>query len=103
MAMRNNVRLRPGPVLGAARMSGRSSGVEHNLAKVRVVSSNLIARSKISLYFRELMRLLRIRFSFVDCWVTPSSANLVMQKTEDEDRNNNFLENRLYFSRWPVL
>ena len=25
---------------------GRSSGVEHNLAKVRVVSSNLIARSK---------------------------------------------------------
>jgi hypothetical protein len=26
--------------------SGRSSGVEHNLAKVRVVSSNLIARSK---------------------------------------------------------
>lgn len=26
---------------------GRSSGVEHNLAKVRVVSSNLIARSKI--------------------------------------------------------
>ena len=24
---------------------GRSSGVEHNLAKVRVVSSNLIARS----------------------------------------------------------
>ncbi len=28
-----------------ARSSGRSSGVEHNLAKVRVVSSNLIARS----------------------------------------------------------
>ena len=26
---------------------GRSSGVEHNLAKVRVVSSNLIARSNI--------------------------------------------------------
>jgi len=26
-------------------MSGRSSGVEHHLAKVRVVSSNLIARS----------------------------------------------------------
>ena len=26
--------------------SGRSSGVEHNLAKVGVVSSNLIARSK---------------------------------------------------------
>ena len=26
-------------------VSGRSSGVEHNLAKVRVVSSNLIARS----------------------------------------------------------
>ena len=26
---------------------GRSSGVEHNLAKVGVVSSNLIARSKI--------------------------------------------------------
>ena len=25
---------------------GRSSGVEHNLAKVRVVSSNLIARSR---------------------------------------------------------
>tara|TARA_R110000782_G_scaffold37223_12_gene87786 strand:- start:47388 stop:47870 length:483 start_codon:yes stop_codon:yes gene_type:complete len=31
-----------------ARSSGRSSGVEHNLAKVRVVSSNLIARSIIS-------------------------------------------------------
>ena len=29
---------------------GRSSGVEHYLAKVRVVSSNLIARSKISIY-----------------------------------------------------
>ena len=29
-------------------MSGRSSGVEHNLAKVRVVSSNLIARSNFS-------------------------------------------------------
>ena len=29
-------------------VSGRSSGVEHNLAKVRVVSSNLIARSNIS-------------------------------------------------------
>jgi hypothetical protein len=27
---------------------GRSSGVEHNLAKVGVVSSNLIARSKFS-------------------------------------------------------
>jgi hypothetical protein len=26
---------------------GRSSGVEHNLAKVRVVSSNLIARSSL--------------------------------------------------------
>ncbi len=26
--------------------SGRSSGVEHNLAKVRVESSNLFARSK---------------------------------------------------------
>ena len=26
-------------------VSGRSSGVEHNLAKVRVVSSNLITRS----------------------------------------------------------
>ncbi len=35
---------------------GRSSGVEHNLAKVRVVSSNLIARSSFSkkLSFREV-------------------------------------------------
>ena len=31
-----------------SRSSGRSSGVEHNLAKVGVVSSNLIARSNIS-------------------------------------------------------
>ena len=29
-------------------MSGRSSGVEHNLAKVGVESSNLFARSRIS-------------------------------------------------------
>ncbi len=29
-------------------VSGRSSGVEHNLAKVGVVSSNLIARSNFS-------------------------------------------------------
>src|SRR5690606_36078418 len=40
-----------GPHRGAAKAGpglerGRSSGVEHNLAKVRVVSSNLIARSK---------------------------------------------------------
>ena len=33
-------------VLKAPILSGRSSGVEHNLAKVGVVSSNLIARSK---------------------------------------------------------
>ena len=31
---------------GTGTECGRSSGVEHNLAKVRVVSSNLIARSK---------------------------------------------------------
>ena len=37
---------------------GRSSGVEHNLAKVGVVSSNLIARSKIfkyNIYITELL------------------------------------------------
>ena len=34
-------------------MSGRSSGVERNLAKVDVVSSNLIARSK---FYEENMR-----------------------------------------------
>ena len=31
----------------SSRRCGRSSGVEHNLAKVRVVSSNLIARSSL--------------------------------------------------------
>ena len=32
-------------LLRGSEMSGRSSGVEHNLAKVRVVRSNRIARS----------------------------------------------------------
>ncbi len=36
----------------AARERGRSSGVEHNLAKVGVVSSNLIARSSIQTNFQ---------------------------------------------------
>jgi len=35
-------------------MSGRSSGVEHHLAKVRVVSSNLIARS---IYLSEISKI----------------------------------------------
>ena len=39
-------------VLKAPILSGRSSGVEHNLAKVGVVSSNLIARSKFSKIFK---------------------------------------------------
>jgi hypothetical protein len=46
----------PPPHYQAAMECGRSSGVEHNLAKVRVVSSNLIARSKITDIFLGLMR-----------------------------------------------
>ena len=42
---------------------GRSSGVEHNLAKVRVVSSNLIARS---IFFLDLKDLFRIRIVHPD-------------------------------------
>tara|TARA_R110002096_G_scaffold238867_4_gene430445 strand:- start:648 stop:923 length:276 start_codon:yes stop_codon:yes gene_type:complete len=38
------------------RLSGRSSGVEHNLAKVRVVSSNLIARSIFLLDYQGVTR-----------------------------------------------
>ena len=41
-------------VLKAPILSGRSSGVEHNLAKVGVVSSNLIARSKSSFLYDPL-------------------------------------------------
>ncbi len=36
---------KPALYIASRLVSGRSSGVEHNLAKVRVVSSNLIARS----------------------------------------------------------
>ena len=43
---------------------GRSSGVEHNLAKVRVVSSNLIARSKTTEYPR-LVRQGRLLAAFL--------------------------------------
>ncbi len=45
--------IRPAAGNGRNAQSGRSSVVEHNLAKVGVVSSNLIARSNFSKDFKE--------------------------------------------------
>ena len=42
-----------GHLLPASAQSGRSSGVEHNLAKVGVEGSNPFARSSISFQFLE--------------------------------------------------
>ena len=51
--------------------SGRSSGVEHNLAKVGVEGSNPFARSKISNIINDFPSVLKDAFGIVVHWSTP--------------------------------
>ena len=63
--------LRAGQVVYITRLPigcGRSSGVERYLAKVNVVSSNLIARSKFSLKINNLQRIWAFIFCVIFCW-----------------------------------
>ena len=83
---RRNMGITPFPT---GRQSGRSSGVEHNLAKVGVESSNLFARSSFSGFlFLCMPRSTRHRFpaAFDDayattCWVAANAAELGIDPT----------------------
>tara|TARA_Y100000052_G_scaffold26871_1_gene32784 strand:- start:47469 stop:47657 length:189 start_codon:yes stop_codon:yes gene_type:complete len=56
-------------------VSGRSSGVERNLAKVDVVSSNLIARSILPSIFQEKLEIDPVnRFQVKLCFLTSRRA-----------------------------
>ncbi|GBQ80565.1 hypothetical protein AA13595_0380 [Gluconacetobacter johannae DSM 13595] len=57
-------------------VSGRSSGVEHNLAKVGVVGSNPIARSRFSKENQSVKAALRGRFLFMRLFSVGDAGSL---------------------------